>query len=126
MPGIKEAGDQNEQLYRPFLLPVDSNQAPHHLHPPLPHVGRSISLEQPHYAVSSQSTEASIDPSDRPLVFSHGFNHNRDPRTQPSYNHTDLGAATSGHSWMTPAVPGTVFPPIPPVFQSGQHIFMLI
>ncbi|XP_058195577.1 uncharacterized protein LOC131311940 isoform X2 [Rhododendron vialii] len=112
--GIKEAGDQNEQFYRSFPLPVDSNQAPHHVNPPLPAIGRSISIEQPHYAVGSQSTEASTDLSDQPLVFSHGFNHNRDPRTQPSYIHTDSGAATSSHSWITPAVPGTVFPPIPP------------
>lgn len=124
MPGIKEAGDQNEQFYRSFPLPIDSNQAPHHVHPPLPAVGRSVSMEHPHYAVSNQSTEASIDLSDQPLVFSHRFNHNHDPRTQPSYSHTDSAATTSNHSWIPPAGPGSVFPPIPTALQ-GQQVFIV-
>ena len=128
MPGIKEAGDQNGKFYKSFPLPMDSNQVSHQVQLLLSAVGRPVSMEQPHYAVGNQSAEASIDLSDQPLVFSHRFNHNHDQLTQPSYMHSDSGpiaAAPSNHTWTSPTMPGSVYPPIPPVLQSRQQVFVL-
>ena len=128
MSGIKEAGDQNGKFYKSFPLTIDSNQGLHQVHPPLSAVGRPVSMEQPHYAVGNQSAEASLDLSDQPLVFSHRFNHNHDQLTEPSYTHIDSGpvaAAPLNHNWTSPAMPGSVYPPIPPVLQSRQQVFVL-
>ncbi|GFY88233.1 cyclin-like protein [Actinidia rufa] len=122
--GIKEAGDQNGKFYKSFPLPMDSNQVSHQVHLLPSAVGRPVSMEQPHYAVGNQPAEASVDLSDQPLVFSHRFNHNHDQLTEPSYIHTDSGlvaAAPLNHNWTSPAMPGSVYPPIPPVLQSRQQ-----
>ncbi|KAL7196923.1 hypothetical protein ACSBR1_036856 [Camellia fascicularis] len=125
--GKEEAGDQNEKFYKSF---PDSSQGPHHMLPPLPEIDRSVKMDQRHYAVGNQSSEAPIDLSDQPLVFTHRSNHNHDPLTQANYMHTDSGglirgvdhvaAAPSNHTWTSPVLPGAVYPPIPPMLQSGQ------
>ncbi|XAR48103.1 hypothetical protein NMG60_11030816 [Bertholletia excelsa] len=126
--GKEDTGDQSEKFYKPFPLPTDPSQGLHHMHPPLPAVGRSVSMEQPHYAVGNQGAEFPTDLSDRPLEFVHRFNHDSDPLAQPNYTRNDSGgplrgvdavaAAPANTTWTPPAVPGAVYPPI---LSSGQQ-----
>ncbi|KAF8390494.1 hypothetical protein HHK36_025020 [Tetracentron sinense] len=123
--GKGEAGDQKEQLYKPSFLPISSA----HVHPTHPAIGRSTSMEQPHFTYGDQSVESLIDPSDRPLEFASRFTHGHDPHPESSYSHPNLVgpvgsvdpiAGPSIHAWTSSVAPGVVYPPIPPI-PSGQQ-----
>ncbi|KAA8529629.1 hypothetical protein F0562_034271 [Nyssa sinensis] len=122
--GKEEAGDQNEKFYKSLPLSIASIQGQHHLHLRQPAIGRSVSMEQTHYAFGNQSAEPTSDLSDQPLNFAPRFNHDHDLQMQPNYTHDDAGGSVRGvdplpvvssiHTWAPPVAPGIVYPPIPP------------
>ncbi|KAA8533206.1 hypothetical protein F0562_033261 [Nyssa sinensis] len=130
--GKEEADDQNEKFYKSLPLPIASTQGQHHSHHPLPAVGRSVLMEQTHYAFGNQSAEPTTGLSDQPLDFAPRFSRDHDPHMQSNYTHNDSGGPVRGvdpvaavpsiHTWASPVAPGVVYPPIPPVLPSGpQH-----
>ncbi|XP_059657846.1 nucleolar protein NET1 isoform X2 [Cornus florida] len=129
--GKEESGDQNEKFYKSLPSSIASTQGQHHLQPPFPPIGRSVSMEQTRYAFGSMSAEPITDLSDQPLDFAPRFNRDNDPHLQPSYPHTDsvgplrgvdpVASVPSVHSWTSPVAAGAVYPPVPPVHLSGQQ-----
>ncbi|XP_058109765.1 uncharacterized protein LOC131252967 isoform X2 [Magnolia sinica] len=121
MPGHGGSGNQNEKLLMSLPLPMPSYQEaqPHSRLHPLPAIGRSVSVEQPHFMHEDQSAESMTDANDQPSDFEHG------PHQPTNYTHPDpavpiggvenIASVPSMHSWTPGVTPGAVFPPIPPV-----------
>lgn len=132
MAGKEEASDQIEKLYKSPWVFTSTPQ--HHAPPPPPPAagGRSVSMEQPHYAFGQPSAEPTSDLSDQPLDFAPRFSRDHDPHVQPNYTY-DSGVPVRGidpvtavapiHSWNSPAAPGAVYPPMHP---SGPQVLILI
>uniref|UniRef100_A0A5B7AZ34 Uncharacterized protein n=1 Tax=Davidia involucrata TaxID=16924 RepID=A0A5B7AZ34_DAVIN len=130
--GKEDAEDQNGKFYKSLHFPIATTQGQHHSYLALPATGRSVLMEQTHYAFGNQSAEPTTDLSDQPLDFAPRFNRDHDPHMQPNYTNNDAGgpvrgvdpvaAVSSIHSWTPAVAPGVVYPPISPVLQSGpQH-----
>ncbi|KAF6157476.1 hypothetical protein GIB67_004414 [Kingdonia uniflora] len=123
-PGKEESGDRNEQPRGPSFLPTLAQGGQQYVQPAPPFPDRSVSMEQSHFTYGDQP-KVITDPSNQPLEFVQRFNHGQDPPPQVSYASPDA-AGPVGSVNILGTIPGSAYPPIPPVPSGMQfdHSFI--